>query len=79
MSDKPIFITTKTCGLCKPIKKEIISGKWSNLNITVVEDDIDVMMRYGVKSVPALVSGGTLYIGAKSVTEALEGLSGICS
>lgn len=87
--DRLLFFTTKNCQLCKPIKEAIKRGDYPNLNIEIVDDDIELMIKYKVKSVPTLVVDNTDevsdpsayvgFVGAARVLEVLGEMNGICS
>lgn len=73
---RDLFFTTSSCQLCKPIKKKIEDKYYSNVDI--FSDNIEFMMEYNVKSVPAIFSRelDKLIVGQKAVIEYLEAKRG---
>lgn len=71
---KALFFTTNNCKLCKPIKGNITDGKYTKVDIEIINEDIERMYEYGVKSVPSLfvADSNELIVGQEKVMKYME-------
>lgn len=67
-----ILITADWCVNCKPIK-EYVAEKQYDVTLVDADENREYIRSIGVRSVPTLIDGDKIFVGADSIKNYLEG------
>ena len=67
-----LLFTSKTCANCKPVKEFIEKHDIKNVEYIDVDDRFELAMDLKVRSIPTLIDGNTMTVGAKEILKKLE-------
>lgn len=67
-----LLFTSKTCVNCKPVKAYIEKHGIKNIEYIDVDDRFELAMDLKVRSIPTLIDGNTMVVGASEILKKLE-------